>query len=202
MADHSLGALLRRLQQHQLPAPPGEGLADADLLRLFAAHRDGRAFELLLWRHGPMVLATCRRLLRHEQDAEDAFQATFLVLARKAGSVARGQALAGWLHRVACRVALRACRARRDTVPLGEVIAPENNAPLWSELRGVLDEEVGRLPARYREPFVLCHFQGKTHAEAARELGCPPGTIASRLHWARQRLRARLAGRGVAFPAT
>src|SRR5436309_6343619 len=140
MADRSLSALLQRLQQQQLPGPPGEGPADADLLRRFIAHRDGRAFELLLWRHGPMVLATCRRLLRHEQDAEDAFQATFLVLARKAGSIARGEALGGWLHRVACRIALRACRARRDTVPLGEVVAPEHDTPLWSDLGGVLDE--------------------------------------------------------------
>ena len=108
MGDHSLGALLRRLQQQQLPGPPGEGPADADLLRLFAARRDGRAFELLLWRHGPMVLATCRRLLRHEQDAEDAFQATFLVLACKAASVRWRADVGNWLYAVAVRTARKA----------------------------------------------------------------------------------------------
>src|SRR5215831_13135389 len=102
MADRSLGALLRRLRQPSLPGAVGESLADAELLRLYTAQRDGRAFELLMWRHGHMVLATCRRLLRHEQDAEDAFQAAFLVLARKADSVRPREAVGGWLYGVAC----------------------------------------------------------------------------------------------------
>jgi RNA polymerase sigma factor (sigma-70 family) len=172
------------------------GATDADLLRRFACTRDEAAFELMLGRHGPMVLGLCRRLLRHEQDAEDAFQATFLALARKAGSIARGQALAGWLHKVAYRVA---CRARKripvcTNVPaLSELPAPDSESEsMNADLRAVLDREIDCLPDRYRRVMILCYFEGKTHEEAARFMRLPKGTVAARLARARERLAGRL----------
>jgi RNA polymerase sigma factor (sigma-70 family) len=202
MEQEPLRRLLRQLRR--LAEPSGATAAsDAELLQRFVARRDHAAFELLLWRHGPMVLGTCRRLLRNPADADDAFQATWLVLVRKAGAVARGEALGGWLHRVACRVALRlraglTRRAGRER-PLAERLAgPANGLPAQDDLRRVLDEELSRLPARHREAFVLCCLEGKTGAEAARELGCAPGTVSSRLTRARERLRRRLTRRGLA----
>jgi RNA polymerase sigma factor (sigma-70 family) len=205
MATGHLGTLIRQLCRAAGPASAA-GLGDAQLLDRFVQARDEAAFEVLLWRHGPMVLGLCRRLLRRDADVEDAFQATFLTLVRKAGAISRRAALGSWLYKVAYRVALRArCRcarqARRER-PLGEVAASEPAHPLvWQDLRSVLDEEVHRLPERYRAPFLLCHLQGKTHEEAARELGCPLGTVSYRLSWARARLRSRLTRRGVAFSA-
>jgi RNA polymerase sigma factor (sigma-70 family) len=136
------------------------GLADADLLRHWVTARDEAAFEVLLRRHGPMVLGVCRRLLRQPDDVEDAFQGTFLALARKAGSVRQGAAVAGWLYRLAYRVALqaRADAARRtahDPRALDRLPAADDPAPAGRELRAVLDDEVSRLPERYRLPFVL-----------------------------------------------
>jgi RNA polymerase sigma factor (sigma-70 family) len=196
---------LTRYLRRLLGPPSGGGLTDAQLVERFVAERDEAAFEVLLWRHGPMVLAVCRRLLRHEQDAEDAFQATFLVLARKAASIGRRQAVGAWLHRVAGRVALRAraLAAKRAAAPAdaADLAAPETSEPLRADLRRALDEEVGRLPEKYRAPFVLCYLDGKTNEEAARELGCPKGTVLSRLAWARQRLRERLTRRGLALSA-
>ncbi|MBN9123075.1 MAG: sigma-70 family RNA polymerase sigma factor, partial [Planctomycetes bacterium] len=176
--------------------------ADADLLARFAGTGDAAAFELLVRRHAPMVLAVCRRVLTDANDADDAFQATFLVLARKAGSVARREALAAWLHRVACRAALRvrADRARRTAreEPGAEHVPAPPVDPGLRELERVLDEEVAKLPERHRTAFVLCCLEGKTGEEAARLLGCPPGTLSSRLTRARERLRARLTHRGFA----
>jgi RNA polymerase sigma factor (sigma-70 family) len=196
---------LARLLSRMLQARQAGGLSDAQLLERFVIRRDEAAFEVLLWRHGPTVLGVCRRVLRHEQDAEDAFQATFLVLARKAGSIGTGQALGSWLYRVAQRVAVRAKvlagkRAARQA-PLADVAADPAPDPAWSDLRRVLDEEVSRLPEKYRAPFVLCYLDGKTNADAARALGCPKGTVLSRLAWARQRLRARLTRRGLGLSA-
>jgi RNA polymerase sigma factor (sigma-70 family) len=195
----TLARFVRRLAE----LPRAAQLSDAELLERFVAQQDGAAFELLLWRHGPKVLGVCRRVLRHEQDAEDAFQATFLVLARKAASVGRREAIGPWLYRVAYRVALRA-KARADRRPVRQarpedVPAVERTPDLiWADLRPVLDEEVSRLPGKYRAAFVLCYLDGKTNEEAARELGCPTGTVLSRLAWARERLRGRLARRGLA----
>ena len=178
------------------------GQTDARLLERFAGQGDEAAFALLVGRHGPLVLGVCRRLLRQEQDAEDAFQATFLVLARKAASIRKGESVASWLYGVALRVArkARATAGRRQAreAPLREVPAAEAT-PAWvgRELRVVLDEEVARLPARYRLPFVLCHLEGKTNEQAARELGRPLGTVLAQLSRARARLRSRLARRGV-----
>jgi RNA polymerase sigma factor (sigma-70 family) len=181
-----------------LSRPETGGLTDAQLLARFAVQRDEAAFEVLVWRHGPKVLSVCRRMLRQDQDTEDAFQATFMILVRKAGSIARGQALGGWLHRVATRVCLLAQkRAGRHQLLTEEVPAKALPDTSWSDLRPVLDEEINRLPAKYRAPFVLCYCDGMTNEEAARALGCPKGTVLSRLAWARQRLRTRLTGRGV-----
>jgi RNA polymerase sigma factor (sigma-70 family) len=179
-----------------------DDLTDAQLLDEFVRRRDEAAFELLVWRHASLVLGACRRLLRDRHEAEDAFQATFLVLVRKASSIGKGDSLGSWLHRVACRIAGRARMraARRACSPLpGDDLADreEADAVLWRDLRPVLDEEVDRLPEKFRRPFVLCYLEGHTNEQAARELGCPRGTILSRLARGRERLRERLARRGV-----
>jgi RND family efflux transporter MFP subunit len=150
-----------------------------------------------------MVLGVCRRHLSNPQDADDAFQATFLTLVKKAGSVVNGSALASWLYQVAYRVALRARislarRAHRERPGMGDLAGPANSVPTDPELRRVLDDEVSRLPRRHREAFVLCCLEGKSGAEAARLLGCRPGTVSSRLTRARERLRRRLLRRGIA----
>jgi RNA polymerase sigma factor (sigma-70 family) len=205
MTNGERAAVERDLRQMVSLPRPG-GLTDAQLLEQFVARRDAAAFEVLVWRHGPKVLGVCRRVLRHEQDAEDAFQATFLILVRKAKSIGARQSVGGWLSRVAYRAALRAKvmgdkRAARQT-QVSDVPAADRAADLvWRDLRPVLDEELDRLPAKYRVPFILCYVDGKTNEEAARELGCPKGTVLSRLAWARERLRARLTRRGVTLTA-
>jgi RNA polymerase sigma factor (sigma-70 family) len=190
----------------RLTGRPDAGIADAQLLHRFVADRDEAAFELLLWRHGPMVRAVCLRVLRHAQDAEDAFQATFLALVRKAGSIDKREALGGWLYRVAYRVALRAREmvARRsvDALTKGEAVAADVSSDLvWRDLRPVLDEEVNRLPEKYRLPIILCYLQGQTYEQAAREIGCPKGTLSIRLQRARELLHARLTRRGLTLSA-
>jgi RNA polymerase sigma factor (sigma-70 family) len=178
-------------------------LDDATLLERFAADRDEAAFELLVWRHGPMVLGVCRRRLRDIHAAEDAFQATFLALARRAKSIRRRASVAGWLYRVAGRVALAARErsTRRTEQPLDTTMLPGRepepaDATALRELRITLDDAIGRLPLCYREPLILTCFAGRSHAEAARELGCAVRTIESRLGRARQKLRAVLLRRG------
>jgi RNA polymerase sigma factor (sigma-70 family) len=200
-----LRGVIRGLRRAVGPAGGG-GLTDADLLRRWVAGRDEGAFEALLWRHAAAVLGVCRRVLGDAHEAEDAAQATFLTLARKAAAIGRRQAVAAWLYSVAYRAALRAQSRRPRTVvqsprDLGTVPARPDEDPAWRDLRPVLDEEIGRLPAKYRAPFVLCHVEGRTNEEAARELGCPVGTVLSRLARARQRLRARLTRRGVTLTA-
>ncbi len=177
-------------------------LTDAELLQRWLDQRDQAAFEALVWRLGPLVLGVCRRLLQRPEEIEDAFQATFLILLRKAATIHRHSSLAGWLYRVAHRAALRLRsskerRQQQEQVALAEPAEPSSDELLWRDLRPVLDQEIGRLPERYRIAFVLCYLQGKTNAEAARELGIPVGTILSRLAWARERLRDRLGRRGV-----
>ncbi|HEY7423888.1 MAG TPA: sigma-70 family RNA polymerase sigma factor, partial [Gemmataceae bacterium] len=184
-----------------------EGLADAELLDRFVRQRDESAFELLVWRHERMVLGVCRRLLRDEHGAEDAFQAAFLALARKASSIGRREAVASWLYKVAYRCALRvreSVRRQRQSVVSGvdpaDVAVRDSSlaAVEQSDLRELLDEEVQRLPAKYRAAVVLCYLEGKSYQKAAEELGCPAGTLSARLHQARERLRRRLTARGVA----
>jgi RNA polymerase sigma factor (sigma-70 family) len=202
MAPNGLGVFIRRLRTHFSPAEVG-GLTDRDLLDRWLSRRDEAAFETLVWRHGPLVLGACRRLLADDHDVEDAFQATFVVLVRKAATIRRREAVGGWLYRVAYRVALRArsASARRVRREGSSAVDPPAAAlpdPVWRELQQALDAEVNRLGERERVPFVLCYLEGWTNAEAARELRCPVGTVESRLARARRQLRARLTRRGLA----
>src|SRR5947209_9820637 len=174
---------LRRAVLHQ----DGTDRSDAQLLAAFLA-RDEDAFNVLLRRHGQMVLGVCRRVLGNGHDAEDAFQATFLVLLRKAASLRQRELLGNWLYGVAYRTALEAktARARRRAKE-----AAMRNRPLpdaddpWCELRPLVDQELERLPEKYRIAIVLCELEGKTRKEAAQLLGCPEGTVAGRLARAR-----------------
>jgi RNA polymerase sigma factor (sigma-70 family) len=189
-----------------LCAGPTAGAPDGELLEQFAARRDEAAFAALLRRHGPMVWGVCLRLLAQRQDAEDAFQATFLILARKAAAIGRRQLLANWLFGVARRAALsmRALRARRARREQACGDLPDVQAtvqPLWDDLHAVLDEELARMPAKYRLPLLLCGLEGMTHAEAGKHLGWPTGTVAGRLSRGRELLRARLLRRGLTVPA-
>jgi RNA polymerase sigma factor (sigma-70 family) len=182
-------------------------LSDAELLEQFLASRGEQAedaFAAVVKRHGPLVLAVCRRMLRHQDDAEDAFQATFLVLARKARSIGRRELLANWLYGVAVRTAreLKAGKARR-LAREGKVNPMTRTDPgseeSLEELHTALDEELSRLTDAFRTPIVLCDLQGKTHHEAAQILGLPVGTVSSRLVRAREKLRKKLVRRGLSF---
>ena len=174
------------------------GRNDRELLQAFAAARDEAAFAAVMQRHGPLVWGVCRRLLRDEHAAEDAFQATFFVLARRAGSVAWRDDAGGWLYAVALRVAgkLRA-RQRKQPQIVSEIEAPAP-APAAPdhETAALVAEEVGRLPEKYRLPMILCGLQGKSYGEAARLLGWPEGTVSGRLARGREMLRQRLQRRG------
>src|SRR6516162_2092162 len=184
--------------------PDGDGMTDGELLVRFLGSRDEDALAALVQRHAPMVWGVCRRLYNHH-DAEDAFQATFLVLVRKAADVPR-KAVANWLYGVARQTAVRlralaAKRGRRETQVLN---MPE---PTVAEIReadlsSALDEELGRLPGHYRGVIVLCDLEGMTRKEAARQLAIPEGSVASRLARARALLAKRLAQRGVVFSAS
>ena len=174
------------------------GIDDGQLLSRYALTRDEEAFEILVARHGPMVLATCRAVLKHQHDVEDAFQVTFLLLARKARSVRSGDALGGWLHRVAYRAAIQAAaQARRRR--RGEAEAAMT-APMTlrreDDLLSIVHEELDRLPERHRLPVVLCDLEGMGYHEAARQLRWSEPTLRHRLVAGRRRLRERLAGRG------
>jgi RNA polymerase sigma factor (sigma-70 family) len=172
------------------------------LLHRFAGDRDQAAFALLVERHGPLVLGVCRRVLGTVHDAEDAFQATFLVLARKAGSIRDPDLLGNWLYGVATRIArkARASMHRRQTQERQVSLLPALAAPASTadpDLGPVLDEELARLPEKYRAALVLCYLQGKTNEEAARLLRWPTGTVKGRLARARDLLRNRLVRRGL-----
>jgi RNA polymerase sigma factor (sigma-70 family) len=205
MATGQLAPVLHYLRT--FTAPEAARPTDPQLLDRFVADRDEAAFAALVRRHGPMVLAVCRRVLLDWHAAEDAFQATFLVLARKAKSLGSPEILGPWLHGVAHRTALKAradlARRRAREVPQtpDPPAADTTDEVIWRDLRPVLDEEVGRLPARYRVPFILCYLDGLTNAEAAQHLGCSRGTVATWLARARERLRGRLTRRGLALSA-
>ncbi len=175
----------------------GGGMTDGLLLEVFLSRRDEAAFEALVQRYGPMVLGVCRRLLRHTHDAEDAFQATFLLLARKAASIKQRESVGSWLHRTAFRAALEAKAARGRSRERQVSTMPEPEAvvevDVWREVRPLLDQELDRLPDKYREAVVLCDLEGKTRKEAARQLGVPEGTLSGRLTTARRLLAERLA---------
>jgi RNA polymerase sigma factor (sigma-70 family) len=199
MATDQFSGVLRHVRTAAL-GQDGGGQTDGQLLECFLTRRDEAAFEALLQRHGPMVLGVCRRVLRHRQDAEDAFQATFLIFARKATTIRKRESLASWLHRTAFRSALEANAARRRSRERQVGAMPEPEAAVvedvWSDLRAKLDQELDRLPDKYREAVVLCDLEGKTRKEAARQLGVPEGTLSGRLTTARRMLTGRLARHG------
>jgi RNA polymerase sigma factor (sigma-70 family) len=191
--------------------------SDGQLLERFADEHDQTAFTTLMQRHGPLVLSVCRRILTDAQDVEDAFQATFVVLVRRASGLRKEGSLASWLYGVAYRVALksRSSAVRRkqreqQADAMAQTEVPQDSYPepepdrqaSWRELRGVLDDEVNRLPEKYRAPLVLCYLEGKTNEQAAQELGWPIGSMSCRLAKARDLLRDRLTGRGVALSAS
>jgi RNA polymerase sigma factor (sigma-70 family) len=181
-------------------------LNDRHLLEQFAARKDEAAFAELMRRHGRLVWSVCRNVLGHDQDAEDAFQAVFVVLARRGVSVRKSEALASWLHGVAYRVAMKAKRsAARRRVHEHQVQRPAQTQPVpesaWRDLQAALDEEVQGLPDRLRGPFVLCCLEGKGPAYTARELGWKVSTVHTRVSEARQELLRRLARRGVSLSA-
>ena len=191
---------LRRVAERQSLADQ----SDAELLERFVAQREQAAFEVLVRRHGSIVLGVCRRQARNAHDADDAFQATFMTLARKAGAIRGSDAVRAWLYKVAWRIAIRArARAvRRATCEervgnLAELALASD--PPASDLRPVLDEEIARLPETYRSAVISYYLEGTTVSETARVLGCPKGTVLSRLARARQRLRSRLVRRGIAL---
>ncbi len=200
----TLGAIVRRilLVAEQKPADQ----SDLHLLECFVTKKDEAAFAALMERHGRLVFGVCRSVLDQEQDAEDAFQATFLVLARMASSIRKRDSLASWLHGVARRTALKARQAmntRRRIERHAGSRAPEQpvSEAAVRELQAILHEEVSRLAEKYRAPFVLCCLEDKTRTEASAELGWKEGTVASRVAQARKLLESRLLRRGVALPA-
>jgi RNA polymerase sigma factor (sigma-70 family) len=205
MATEQLTCVLRHVRR--LIGRRGvEDLTDAELLQRFVAHGDEAAFEAVVRRHGPLVMRVCRRVLGDAHDAEDAFQATFLVLARKAGAIRERQSIAGWLYEVAYHLALRArassSRRRQHERRAAEMPPREELFPTDDrELHAILDEELQRLPEKYRTPLVLCYLEGMTNEQAARQLGWPAGSISYRLSQARDLLRKRMNGRGLALPA-
>jgi RNA polymerase sigma factor (sigma-70 family) len=181
------------------------GCPDADLVRRFAERRDEGAFAALVQRHAGAVFGVCRRVLRHQQDAEDAFQATFLVLARNAGTVREAGAVGSWLYGVAYNVArkAKAARHRREAKELEAAARQRPDTPVREpdDWRPILDVELAALPEKYRAAVVLCDLMGLTAEAAAAEVGCPAKTLGTRLSRGRVRLAARLARRGVALPA-
>jgi RNA polymerase sigma factor (sigma-70 family) len=195
----AMNDVLRHFRKAAMP-----GLTDSQLLECFLSQRDEAAFAALVRRHGSMVLGVCRRVLGNHHDAEDALQATFLVLARKAASVG---SLGPWLHGVAYRTALRArtinARRRAKEERARDLARPLDPAPDgWQELLPLLDQELDRLPERYRVAVVLCDLEGMTRREAARQLGVAEGTLSGRLTRARRLLARRLARYGLAVSCT
>ena len=191
--------------RHLLGSGRDEARTDRQLLERFLADRDETAIEGLIRRYGPLVLGVSRRVLRNPHAAEDVFQATFLILMRKAPSLVCCQRLGGYLYTVAFRLALRvrAREARRrwcETQAARRPNETENRATPAGALEVALEEELQKLPERHRAPLVLCYFEGKTNEQAAQILGCPRGSMGARLTRARVLLRACLAQRGYAVP--
>src|SRR5262249_8063197 len=189
MSVRSIETLQRYLRRLCDEAVPPE---DAVLLERFVTANDRDAFELLIARHGPMVLGTARRLVANTHDAEDVFQAVFLSLARLAKSIQQGRALPAWLHQTTCRVAAK-LRARRLAPAAPPPERYEHGDPaaelVWREVRQALDEELQRLPERWRSPLLLCYLSGLTRDEAAKQLGWSLGTLKRRLEEGRKALR-------------
>lgn len=202
MATSQLSEVISNLRRTFLQRDEA-GLTDAQLLERFISRRDEAALAALVKRHGPMVWGVCRRVLGNYHDAEDAFQATFLILVRKAASIASPKLLANWLYGVAHQTALKARataakrRAReRQVTKMPEPAATEPD--MWNDVQPLLDQELSRLPDKYRVAIVLCDLEGKTRKEAARQLGLPEGTLAARVARGRVLLAKRLARHGLA----
>ncbi len=176
-------------------------MTDSELLQSFVTREDPDAFRSLIERHGAMVLAVCRSVLGQHHDVEDAFQCTFLILAKSAGSIKQAESIGPWLHRVALRVARRARYQACERRYREAAVRPFDNDPPGDarddSFVPLLREEISRLPDHYRLPVVLCYLEGKTNEQAAAELRCPVGTVKGRLSRARDRLRYRLARRGI-----
>lgn len=205
MATAQMDTVIRHLRRTVLRQDRA-GWTDGQLLASFIDHEDEAAFESLVRRHGPMVFGVCRRVARNHHDAEDAFQATFLVLVRKASSVKPRKQVANWLHGVALRAAMKtkatAARRRGREQQVTELPEPEAaRQDQWSDLHPLLDQELNGLPENYRLPILLCDLEGKTIKEATRELGWPQGTLAGRLARGRKLLAKRLTNRGVVLSA-
>ncbi len=206
MSNATIGDVLRHLR-HLADTGGAVDLTDGELLERFRIQREEAAFAVLVQRLGPLVLGVCRRVLGNIAEVEDAFQATFLVLVKRAAAVRKQDSLASFLHGVAYRVAMKA-RNQTGTRRALEQRATEHMESTqstddrdWQELRGILDEEISRLPDECRVPVVMCYLQGKTQTEAAQLLGCPRSSLASRLERARKRLRQQLTRRGVTVGA-
>lgn len=205
MTRASLHPVVRHIRRMAMAASVREQ-SDAELLDLFIADRAEPAFAALVQRHGPLVWSVCWQVLHHRQDTEDAFQATFLLLARQAGVIRRTQAVASWLYRVAYRVATKAgmnmARQRTQERTLRERPADRPDSEVaWRELQALLTDELNRLPEKYRASFILCCLEGKSGPEAARLLGWKEGSVTGRLCEARKLLQRRLERRGVLWAA-
>src|SRR5262249_27421955 len=204
MDDRCLETALYCLRQRI--SPTAKSLTDGQLLERYARQGDQAAFELLVRRHGPLVWNVCRRVLGNSHDAEDALQATWVVFVRKAASLRHRGSVAGWLYRVAYRVAVQArtslALSRRGRgVREDRDAAPADADPAAGEVHAILHEELNRLPEKYRVPIVLCDLQGKTHVQAADELRWPLGTLHCRVRRGREQLKKRLTRRGLTLPA-
>lgn len=195
LSERASSAELRRMEEQ----------SDQQLLRRFCEYGDEKAFEAIVRRHGPMVLGVCQRILNQRQDAEDAFQATFLVLVQKAASLRQPELLANWLYVVACRIARKARNTRRgqqESTAMTSQPGPDpSNEVEWRELLSIMDEELQQLPTKYRQPLVLCYLSNMTNEEAAKKLGWPLGSMSYRLSRARQMLQQRLQRRNRSLPA-
>jgi RNA polymerase sigma factor (sigma-70 family) len=201
VATAQMNTVIRHLRRAVL-LQDGADRTDGELLASFIDEKDEAAFEALVRRHGPMVLSVCRRIVGNHHDAEDAFQATFLVLARKASSVRPRAMVANWLHGVACRTAMKAktMTAKRRVRETNVTEMPEPEAApqdQWHDLQPIIDQELSGLPENYRLPIILCDLEGKSIKDATQQLGWPQGTLAGRLARARKMLAKRLTQRGV-----
>lgn len=204
MASKALNGVFQRIRT-LAAVQTSRGCDDRELVQRFLAD-DETAFTVLVERHGPMVLALCKRILHHHDDAEDACQATFLVLARKVGSLRKHASLSSWLHGIAYRICVnlkrqQARRQRREQAASKPAANAADGDITWRELRAVLDEELQRLPERYRAPLILCYLEGKTRDEAAHQLGCAPGALHGLLERGRKLLRDHLTQRGLTLSA-
>src|SRR5579884_429729 len=204
MPDQQLSDVIRYVRR--IVGAEDKVRTDRELLAAFTTRNDQTAFTTLVKSHGPMVMGICRRVLHHLQDAEDAFQATFLLLARQSAGIRKQESLASWLHGVAYRMAHNAKRSASRRRKYEEKAKPapsvDQGAELeWREVQAILDDEIQHLPETYRTPFILFYLENRKQADIAGQLGIKEGTVWSRLAHARRLLQERLSRRGVALPA-